>query len=364
MDYRKYYLQPLGFLRGCSRSLDEYPSLAGGDLKFTTLKVIIRDDKGLSSSIIPSNDFENYVSQLSDPEANELRKTMEDIVSGRVEITFSNGLSLNWNKPVLQGILNVTPDSFSDGGAFDESEQAIRHAINMFKAGAQIIDVGGETTKPGANPVSIETEKMRVIPVIEKLSNHNFLISIDSRNADVMKAAIEAGAHIINDVSALEHDPAAMNVIKESGAPVILMHAQGNPDVMQNNPKYDNVVLDIYDYLEARIKDCLEQGVDKNKIIIDPGIGFGKTVDHNLEILSNISIFHGLGVPILFGVSRKSFIGKITGEEVASNRITGSIAAAQFCFDQGVQIARVHDVDETENAFLVYNAITDKIDLF
>ena len=361
MDHLKFYLQPLGFLRGCSPSTDEFPTIAGGKLKFSLLKIISRTNGGISSEIVSSANFEEYLNKRTTSEADELRGIMENIVRNRSEIKLPDGHSLTWEKPILQGILNVTPDSFSDGGVFDDSSFAVTHALEMSNAGAGIIDVGGETTKPGAKPVPIEIEKKRVIPVIKELSQKILCISIDSRNADVMDAAVKAGAHIINDVSALEHDPKSIEVVKESGAPVILMHAQGNPDVMQKDPKYECAILDIYDYLKSRIDYCVKNGIDKDKIIVDPGIGFGKTVEHNLEILANISIFHGLGVPILIGVSRKSFIGKITNEEVANKRITGSIAAAQVCFEQGIQIARVHDVDETENAILVYNAISDKI---
>jgi dihydropteroate synthase len=234
----------------------------------------------------------------------------------------------------------------------------------MVEAGAVIIDIGGESTKPGATPVSIQAELDRVIPVIEKISSLKVTISIDSRNADVMRDAIGAGASIINDVSALEHDAKSMDVVLETGAPVILMHAQGNPETMQDNPNYQCAVLDIYNYLEARINHCVRVGVSKEKIIIDPGIGFGKTVKHNVSLLAHISIFHGLGVPILVGVSRKSFIGKISGEEVAEKRVHGSIAAAQFCLDLGVQIIRVHDVAETAQALLVREEILKITDNF
>jgi dihydropteroate synthase len=250
--------------------------------------------------------------------------------------------NLPLDPPVIMGILNATPDSFSDGGAFLGPAAAIAHGAAMIAAGARIVDVGGESTRPGAVAVPVDEEIGRVIPVIAGLRAHaesaGAVISIDTRNAAAMAAALNAGAAIINDVSALTHDPRAMEIVARSGAPVVLMHMQGEPETMQRAPTYDDVALDVYDYLEGRIAACLAAGIPLEKIVIDPGIGFGKTVAQNLALLSQLSLFHGLGVPLLIGVSRKGFIGKLSAGEPPAARLPGSLAAALACVGQGAQI--------------------------
>lgn len=359
MDSPEIYVQPLALTRGLTVSGDKFKRLAGGNTYFSAIKIISRDNNNFEEEIINVDQIEDYLKSQSAEKSQKIRDILVQIERERPPLKLKDGHVINWNKPVIQGVLNVTPDSFSDGGEFEDSEKSVVHAKYMIGAGADIIDIGGETTKPGAAPVSIEDEKERVLPVIEKLADLDIPISIDSRNSGVMLDAVKSGAHIINDVSALEHDPQSINTLKELEVPVILMHAQGSPENMQDNPHYDNVVLDIYDYLKSRIEYCLSAGIVKNNIIVDPGIGFGKTLDHNLQLLANISLFHGLGVPLLIGVSRKSFIGKVTAEEIASKRVPGSIAAAQVCLDQGVQIVRVHDVEEASQAISIWNAIGD-----
>jgi dihydropteroate synthase len=269
--------------------------------------------------------------------------------------------NLPLDPPVIMGILNATPDSFSDGGAFLGPAAAIAHGAAMIAAGARIVDVGGESTRPGAVAVPVDEEIGRVIPVIAGLRAHaesaGAVISIDTRNAAAMAAALNAGAAIINDVSALTHDPRAMEIVARSGAPVVLMHMQGEPETMQRAPTYDDVALDVYDYLEGRIAACLAAGIPLEKIVIDPGIGFGKTVAQNLALLSQLSLFHGLGVPLLIGVSRKGFIGKLSAGEPPAARLPGSLAAALACVGQGAQILRVHDVGETAQALKVTLAL-------
>ncbi|MBL4601797.1 MAG: dihydropteroate synthase [Emcibacteraceae bacterium] len=353
----KIYVQPLGLLKGLTVSCENFKKIASGSIYFSTLKVIIRSVDDIKEEIISVADLPSYLEASSYDVRNDIIRLLHNIESKRPVLKLANGLELNWNKPIIQGVLNVTPDSFSDGGQYHDIEKSISHAREMVLAGAEIIDIGGESTKPGAKPVSIDEEKHRVIPVIKELNDLKIPLSIDSRNSEVMEKAISDGVHIINDVSALSHDPESIKIVKKCGVPVILMHAQGTPDIMQDSPKYNDVLLDIYDYLEAQINFCLEAGIAKNKIIIDPGIGFGKTLSHNLNILANLAIFHGLGVPLLIGVSRKSFIGEITGEGAAENRFPGSIAAALTCLDQGAQIIRVHDVAQTKQALSVWYAI-------
>jgi dihydropteroate synthase len=254
----------------------------------------------------------------------------------------------------IMGVVNVTPDSFSDGGRYLAADAAIAHGLQLEAEGADILDIGGESTRPGAEPIGIEDECQRVLPVIEGLAARARVpLSIDTRNAEVMRRAVQSGARIINDVSALGHDPQSLEVAAATGVPVVLMHAQGDPRTMQRNPVYDDVVLDVYDALEARIEACEKAGIPRERLVVDPGIGFGKTLAHNLALLGALSIFHGLGCAVLLGASRKSFIGKLTGAQ-ADDRLPGSLAAALLGAAQGVQILRVHDVAATRQALAVW----------
>ncbi|MBO6505604.1 MAG: dihydropteroate synthase [Kordiimonadaceae bacterium] len=258
------------------------------------------------------------------------------------------------------GVLNVTPDSFSDGGKFVDVHTAVRHARAMAAAGADIIDIGGESTRPGAAPVWEGEEAERVVPVIEALADEGIALSIDSRNALVMEKAIEAGAHIINDVSAFTHDPDSLALASRLNVPVVLMHAQGDPRTMQDDPHYEHVVLDIYDYLAERIAACEAAGIQKANIIIDPGIGFGKrVVRDNMDLINGLMVFQALGCPVLLGASRKRFIGAITGVESAEERVAGSVAAAIMGAEQGANIIRVHDIRETAEAIKMVQASFD-----
>lgn len=259
--------------------------------------------------------------------------------------------------PLLMGVLNVTPDSFSDGGQFMDAHRASFHARRMMDEGADIIDIGGESTRPNATPLSPHDELQRVIPVIEAIreeaQKRQVLLSIDTRNAATMRAAMAAGAIIINDVSALTHDTQSISVVAETGAHVVLMHMQGTPQTMQDNPQYKNVVVDVTRYLESRIHACVAAGISKEKIIADVGIGFGKTPQHNVALIKNTYAFHILGVPLLVGTSRKSFISAVAGECAAEQRLGGSIASALHAARQGAQILRIHDVAATRQALLI-----------
>lgn len=262
-------------------------------------------------------------------------------------------------KPSVMGILNVTRSSFSDGGKFINPDKAIEHGIEMVKNGADIIDIGGESTKPGSQPIDINEEIFRVVPVIEGLKGKAPIISIDSRNGRTMEAALKVGANIINDISALTHDPYSVGVAAEAKVPIVLMHMQNTPVDMQEKPKYNNVIKEIFDFLKSRISYCETQGIDAEMLIADPGIGFGKTLEHNLIILRNIKEFQKLGVPVLLGASRKSFIGKITGENNPDQRLAGSLASVLWGMSQGVNIFRVHDVKETVRAIQVYQSVSE-----
>lgn len=260
------------------------------------------------------------------------------------------GLSLD--RPRVMAIVNTTPDSFSDGGLHAVPEAAVAGALAMVAAGADILDIGGESTRPGAEPVAVAEETARTIPVIAALAGlpGGPPISIDTRNAGVARAALAAGAGIVNDVSALCHDPGMAGVAARAAAPVVLMHAQGDPRTMQDDPRYDDVLLDVYDMLEARIAAAEAAGIPRARLVTDPGIGFGKTVTHNLALLRGIALFHALGCPVLLGASRKRFIGALTDTPVAADRLGGSVGVALAALAQGVQILRVHDVAATVQA--------------
>ncbi len=252
------------------------------------------------------------------------------------------------------GIVNVTPDSFSDGGRFLAADAAIDHALQLEAEGADILDIGGESTRPGSDAVDIDEECRRVLPVIQALAKRSRArLSIDTRKAEVMRRAALEGVHLINDVAALGHDPEAMQIAAATGLPVVLMHTRGEPRTMQDSPVYADVVLDIYDWLEARVQACERAGIARSRLIVDPGIGFGKTLAHNLSLLGSLGVFHGLGCAVLLGASRKSFIGRLTGA-AADDRLPGSIAAALIGASQGVQILRVHDVAATRQALAVW----------
>ena len=259
--------------------------------------------------------------------------------------------------PIVMGIVNVTPDSFSDGGQFSGADDAIGFGRRLVIQGARIVDVGGESTRPGAAPVTLEEEIARTVPVVRALAADGIRVSIDTRHAAVMKAALEAGAAIINDITALEGDPDALRVAAASDASVVLMHMQGRPETMQIAPAYQDPAGEILDYLQGRIDACLAAGIGRERLCVDPGIGFGKTVEHNLDLLARLDLFQGLGVPLLLGVSRKSLIGLLSRQEPPERRLGGSLAAALAGMDRGAQILRVHDVAETAQAVAVWHAI-------
>ena len=278
---------------------------------------------------------------------------------------FNKAFPLHWMNYSLElskrthvmGILNVTPDSFSDGGRYLEREKAIEHGIAMARDGADIIDVGGESTRPYSKKISVDEEMERVIPVIEALSRElNIPICIDTYKSEIAKKAIQAGASMINDISAFRIDPDLIPVVQESGVPVILMHMKGTPDSMQDNPTYDDLMGEILDFLKNAVDRALNGGINEDMIIIDPGIGFGKTFDHNLQIINTLHKFHSLGRPILLGTSRKAFIGHILDKE-PQDRDTGTMATIAAGVMNGAHIVRVHDVKKGVETVKVIDAI-------
>jgi dihydropteroate synthase len=341
----KRYLRPLGLLSG-SAARDAVTAglalpLAGGPLAFSLVEVIERVGQGdIQRKIVPASAYRR----------NSLARETGEGLSGVCA-------------PIVMGIVNATPDSFSDGGAYFDPATAIAHATALMQAGAGIVDIGGESTRPGAVAVPVDEEIRRVVPVIAGIRSAaeaaGVTLSVDTRNARTMQAALDAGATMINDVSALTHDPDAPAVAARSSARVVLMHMQGNPATMQQAPAYDDVVLDVYDQLEARIAAAQAAGIALERIVIDPGIGFGKTFAHNLDLLGQLSLFHGLGVPLLVGVSRKGFIARLSAGEPADRRLAGSLAAGLAAIGQGAQMLRVHDVPETMQALRMAAAVRE-----
>lgn len=264
---------------------------------------------------------------------------------------------LAMDRPQIMGILNVTPDSFSDGGRFLDPAAALAQAQAMVADGAALLDIGGESTRPGAAEVPVADEIARTEPVIAALRDAGVPLSIDTRKAAVAQTALAAGAGIVNDVSALTFDAGLAGVVAAAEVPLVLMHARGTPATMQNDPVYDDVLLDVYDWLEGRIAAAGAAGIPRSRIVVDPGIGFGKTAAHNLALIRGLALFHGLGCPLLLGASRKRFIGTISGEDRADRRVAGSLAVALAGAAQGAQLLRVHDVAETRGALALWRAI-------
>lgn len=329
------YLRPL-IQNGASRPSDAQALLGRDDLWFTHVEMRERQDK---ATIVPASDLREAA--------------LRPFLTPRVPIA---GLDLSL--PRVMGILNVTPDSFSDGGRHDALPDAVNTALAMQNTGADIVDVGGESTRPGAAFIQPEEEIRRTEPVIAAFRAQSTLpVSIDTRKAAVAEAALNAGASLVNDVAGFTFDPDLAGVCVAAKVPVCVMHAQGDPKTMQENPHYDDVVLDVYDFLKARITYLENLGLPRDQIIVDPGIGFGKTLEHNLMLLKQISIFHGLGCPILLGASRKRFIGTIGEEPQADARMPGSLAVGLAAVNQGVQILRVHDVAETRQALRLWQAV-------
>ncbi len=265
--------------------------------------------------------------------------------------------TLDLNQTQVMGILNVTPDSFSDGGRHNEFDAALYHAESMIKAGATLIDVGGESTRPGAVAVSEQEELDRVIPVVDALVRElDGLVSVDTSSAVVIREAAKAGASLINDVRALEKE-GALEAAAASGLPVCLMHMQGQPQTMQRAPCYVDLLREVTDYLQKRVDACLGAGIQRDQIILDPGYGFGKSVEHNCSLIKHLKDIRALGYPLLTGTSRKSMLGAITGKDIPVERVMASVASALICAQQGAWVLRVHDVEETIDALKVYQAV-------
>ena len=344
----KLYLRPIGFLYGdmAAKAVAEGVALplAGGAIAFTAAELIEGTPRAAKRRLVTAQDLARSRDADLDP------------VLKRVTAPRPPFAGFAFTRPLIMGIVNVTPDSFSDGGLYDTTEGAIVHAAELAKDGAEIVDVGGESTRPGSDAVEEGEELSRVIPVLEGLAGLRAAVSIDTRKASVARAAAKVGVKIFNDVSALTYDQDSLAAAAETGLSVILMHAKGEPKTMQDDPRYDDVALEVYDYLALRIEAAEAAGIDRSRIAADPGIGFGKTLAHTLTLLANLSLLHGLGVPLLVGASRKRFISGVAGGETPQSREAGSFAVALVAAAQGAQILRVHDVAGTRQALSVWRA--------
>ncbi len=309
---------------------------------FTACEVIEREGSKVSR---------RWLAYAALKDSRELAQLLAPIEAPRPAIA-----GIDFARPCIMGVINVTPDSFSDGGQNPDPDSAIAHGRALAAEGADVLDVGGESTRPYAEPLALDDERARALPVVEAMAGDRHVVSIDTRKAAMMREAVAAGAVIVNDVSALTHDPASLAAVRDLDVPVILMHSQGDPTVMQVAPQYEDVALDVFDALAERIAACEAAGIARGRILADPGLGFGKTVAHNWALLGNLALLHGLGVALVVGASRKSFIGKVTGEKVAGKRVFGSIGAGLAIVMQGVQVVRVHDVAETRQAVAVWRA--------
>ena len=328
----QYFFPEINFVQSEG---EHFHTINGGDMVFNSFRVIERnkDAKVISTSEVKKDFLNRFISKPN------------------------STLGLNFETPIVMGILNVTPDSFYDGEGSFSDKQFVEKGLNLLKTGCCILDVGGESTRPGAREVTSSEEIERVVGIIKKIKKYSpsAIISIDTRKAIVADKALQAGASIVNDISAGSFDKKMFDVVAKHKAGICLMHSQGLPENMQDNPYYENVLLDIYDYLEEKITEAESKGISREKIMIDPGIGFGKSFSHNMEIIKKISLFLGLGCPLMIGLSRKSFIGEITSERLPAGRLVGSIAAMLKTLRNGVNIFRVHDVKETADAIRVWN---------
>ena len=327
--------------------------LAGGLNWFSAVELVSIDgNRRVAAELVPVEGIEQHLDE-------ETRAQWHALTAKRAPLQLGDR-TVRIDQPQVMGVLNVTPDSFSDGGRFEDAGSAAAAGADMAVAGAAIIDVGGESTRPGAKSVWEGDEAERVVPVIRQLAGGGAAVSIDSRKAEVMTAALGAGARLVNDVSAFTFDPRSAEVVAAAGVPVVLMHHLGSPETMQDSPRYDDVLIEVYQWLEERIEAAEAAGIERSKILIDPGFGFGKTVAHNLELMNGLALLHSLGCPIVVGASRKRTIGALSGEAPADKRLGGSIAFALKAVQQGAQIVRVHDVFETVQALKVWRGLRDQ----
>ena len=345
----RYYTRACNFYYGKkSKTLvskkKSIPLNGNKELSFDSIEIISRKSK---KKILIDN-----LDRLPELLKKQIRKDLK-----KISLKKKNFANLNFQKiPNIMGILNLTPDSFSDGGKYNKKDQGIKHALQMFKDGANIIDVGGESTRPGSKAINKKMEWDRINKTLKSICK-KITVSLDTRKSEIMKKGIKSGIKIINDVSGLTYDNKTKDLLKKYKIPFVIQHSQGTPENMQVKPRYKNELLDIYDFFEKKLKFLRSIGIKHNNIIIDPGIGFGKNLKHNMNLISNISIFHTLGFPILVGNSRKRFIKEISGKNDTKNRIGGTVASSVYLMMQGIQILRIHDVNELLQGIKVFKEL-------
>ena len=345
----KYYTRVCNFSYGKSsidllRLKKNLPLNGNKEISFSHIEIISRKSK----------------KKINIKNIEKLSKSLKNKIKGDLKIITkknSNFSNLNFkNIPNIMGVLNLTPDSFSDGGKFNKKKLGLNYANELFKSGANIIDVGGESTRPGSKSVSSKKEWKRIGSIIKNI-NKRIALSLDTRKSEIMKKGIKIGVKLINDISGLKYDLKTIDILKEYKIPFVIHHIQGTPENMQKNPTYKNELLDIYDFFEERIKFLRSKGIKHNNIIVDPGIGFGKNLKHNMNLIRGVSIFHALGFPILLGISRKRFIKDLSGKNDTKKRIGGTIASSLYAIMQGVQILRIHDVNELIQGIKVFKQL-------
>ncbi len=349
---KKYYTRVCNFYYGNNskklvKQKKSFPLKGNLEISFDKIEILTRK----SSKVI-------HIKKIKDLSKNLKKKIKKDLkIITKKNKNFSN---FRFNKnPNIMGILNKTPDSFSDGGKFYKNDKASKRIIDLVKSGSNIIDVGGESSRPGSSDINENLEWKRICFLVKRFGK-KYSLSLDTKKAKIMEKGIKNGVKLINDISGLQHDKQTIGVLKKSNIPFVIHHIQGVPKNMQLNPKYKNVLLDIYDFFEKKILYLRKKGIKHNKIIVDPGIGFGKNLKHNMKLLSNISIFHSLGFPILLGISRKRFIKDISGKNDSKERLGGSLSASIFAIMQGVEILRVHNVHEIIQGIKVYKELIKK----
>ena len=350
----KYYLRPNCFIDhnlGFKLSKTDEAIKVGG-VFFSYIEVIQRNKKKIIRQNLPLKKFYKLAKKNT-----YLNKLQEKLLTNE---KINKNKVFKKNRYLIFGILNLTPDSFSDGGDFNKYSDSVKQAKYMYENGANYIDVGGESTRPNARRVSPNDEILRVMPSLQALRGLGIPVSLDTRNSSTMEFGALSGVEIINDVSGLENDRLSVDVVKKYKKNLIIMHMPGNPKTMMKNNNYQNVVLDVYDYLEKKISFCQSRGIDKSRIIVDPGIGFGKDLEQNLEILRNLSVYHTLQCPIMIGLSRKRFISSISKADEPKNRLGGTISASLLALQQGIKIHRVHDVLEINQSIKVFEKILNQ----
>ena len=348
----KYYTRACNFFYGNQarkfiKNKTALPLCGSNRIAFNSLEIFTRRKKDIKSKYINIKD----IKLLNKDEKKKINLDIKNIISRR-----KNFLKyINFSRPTIMGILNLTPDSFSDGGKFNRESKSFEHITEMVKSGAKIIDIGGESTRPGSKDISLKNELKRIQKVLKRFKKKykKICLSLDSRKSDIMKYSLNYGVDLFNDVSGFNYDQNSIKISKKKNVSKVLHHMQGTPNTMQIKPNYKNVLLDIYDFFEENIKNKFSD----RKIILDPGIGFGKTLKHNLTLISKISLFHSLGLPILIGTSRKKFINQIADTYDSEERIGGTMASVLYLLSQGVQIFRVHNVLEIKQGILVFNKI-------